>query len=425
MPSHALQRLAPRDEGREQQVAERPVLEEQRPQHLALDRDVAQRLRDDRRQEHGLPGEQVQLAEEARRAVADDLVARGVEDRDLALEDRDERIAPVADAGRGRRRRPPCAPRRARRASRADADESGGLAGAATSEEPSRGRAQLVPPGPRAPGLGGDDERDGGDDARRKSRRCDCEPEVRDRRAREHGGNRQRRVRDDVERGDDRRTVGGRDRRRPAPAARRGTRHRSRRRRRASRPGRRGPSRSAAATTISRMPAASASEPARRRATVAIRLVRNWAMPAAAASTTIPMPAAITFVVLEELAPRAAGRARRRARRSTRRRALRASEHERTARRRRDARALRPSAGSAAARRTGSGMRYAPTRRARRGRAGRRRAERAARRRAGRASEETRMPRPSPPAAGEAVGQADGGRVAARMEVEQRGARPR
>ena len=43
------------------------------------------------------PGQQVHLAEEARGAVADDLVAGGVEDRRLALEDRDERVALVAD----------------------------------------------------------------------------------------------------------------------------------------------------------------------------------------------------------------------------------------------------------------------------------------------------------------------------------------
>ena len=96
-PSHLLQRLAPRDEGRQQEVAQRPVLEQQRPQRVAIDRDVAQRLRDDRRQEDGLPGEEVHLAEEARRAVADDLVAGRIEDRHLAFEDRDERVAPVAD----------------------------------------------------------------------------------------------------------------------------------------------------------------------------------------------------------------------------------------------------------------------------------------------------------------------------------------
>ena len=98
MPVDLLQRLAPLDERREQQVAERPVLEQQRPQHVAVDGDVAQRLRDDGGEEDGLPGEQVHLAEEAGGAVADDLVAGRVEDRDLALEDRDERVARVADA---------------------------------------------------------------------------------------------------------------------------------------------------------------------------------------------------------------------------------------------------------------------------------------------------------------------------------------
>ena len=43
------------------------------------------------------PEQEVHLAEEARRAVPDDLVAGGVEDGHLALDDRDERVAPVAD----------------------------------------------------------------------------------------------------------------------------------------------------------------------------------------------------------------------------------------------------------------------------------------------------------------------------------------
>ena len=98
MPCDPLQRLAPGDERREHEVAERSVLEQQRAQRVAVDGDVAQRLRDDRGQEDGLPGEQVQLAEEAGGAVADDLVAGRVEDRDLALEDRDERIVRIADA---------------------------------------------------------------------------------------------------------------------------------------------------------------------------------------------------------------------------------------------------------------------------------------------------------------------------------------
>ena len=111
---------------REQQVAERPVLEQQRPQHLALDGDVAHRLGHHGGQVDGLAGQQVQLAEEARGAVADDLVPGGVEDRRLALEDRDERVALVADARRARRRPRRCAPRRsAASVSSCEADSSG------------------------------------------------------------------------------------------------------------------------------------------------------------------------------------------------------------------------------------------------------------------------------------------------------------
>jgi hypothetical protein len=59
--------------GRQHKVAERPVLVEQEgAEGLALDRDVPQRLRHDRRQED-LAGEQVHLAEEARLSVAQDL----------------------------------------------------------------------------------------------------------------------------------------------------------------------------------------------------------------------------------------------------------------------------------------------------------------------------------------------------------------
>src|SRR6185312_15339266 len=47
--------------------------------------------------EDRLAREEVQLAEELSRAAADDLVAGAVEDRDLPLEDRDERIRRVAD----------------------------------------------------------------------------------------------------------------------------------------------------------------------------------------------------------------------------------------------------------------------------------------------------------------------------------------
>ena len=75
-PVELLERLAPRHERRQQQVGQRAVLEQQRPQRVAVDGDVAHRLRDDRGQEHRLARQQVHLAEEARRAVADDLVCR-------------------------------------------------------------------------------------------------------------------------------------------------------------------------------------------------------------------------------------------------------------------------------------------------------------------------------------------------------------
>ena len=96
-PFHALQRLAPRDERREHQVAERAVLVEERAQRAALDRDVAQRLGHERVDEHGLPRQEVQLAEEAGGAVPDEFVPGRVDDRDLSFENRDERIAPIAD----------------------------------------------------------------------------------------------------------------------------------------------------------------------------------------------------------------------------------------------------------------------------------------------------------------------------------------
>ena len=97
-PLKSLKRLAPGHERREQQVAQRPVVEEERPQLITVDRDVAQGLRDNRGEEDGLARQQVHLAEEARGAVPDDLVARRVEYRDLALDDRDERIPAVAHA---------------------------------------------------------------------------------------------------------------------------------------------------------------------------------------------------------------------------------------------------------------------------------------------------------------------------------------
>jgi hypothetical protein len=97
-PLLALECLAARHEARQQHVAERPVLEQQRAQLFAIDRDVAQRLRGHGRQVDGLAGHEVHLSHESRGAVAHDLLARGVEHSDLALEDRNERIARVADA---------------------------------------------------------------------------------------------------------------------------------------------------------------------------------------------------------------------------------------------------------------------------------------------------------------------------------------
>jgi hypothetical protein len=93
----ALERFPPSDEGREDKVAERSVVEQECAQRLAVDRDVAQRFGHDRRHEHGLSRQEVQLAEKARGAVADDLVAGRVKDGHLALTDGDERIRAVAD----------------------------------------------------------------------------------------------------------------------------------------------------------------------------------------------------------------------------------------------------------------------------------------------------------------------------------------
>src|SRR5262245_40998315 len=92
-----LQPFPARHERPEQQIAERAVVEQKCSQFLALDGDVAQRLGHDGREEDGLSREQVRLAEEAARAVAVDLRTGLVEDGRLALDDRDQRIASVAD----------------------------------------------------------------------------------------------------------------------------------------------------------------------------------------------------------------------------------------------------------------------------------------------------------------------------------------
>jgi hypothetical protein len=92
-----LEDLAPAHERVQQHLGERPVFEQQWPQLIAVDRDVAHRLRHDAIDVDGLPREQVQLAEEAPRTLARDLVPSTVEDRRLALDDDDERIAGFTD----------------------------------------------------------------------------------------------------------------------------------------------------------------------------------------------------------------------------------------------------------------------------------------------------------------------------------------
>jgi hypothetical protein len=90
-----LQRLTTVDERREDDVAERPVVEQHGPEGVSLDRDVPQRLRHDCGQENRLSRQEVQLPNEAGGAVTHELVPRAVEDRDLPLANRDERIAGV------------------------------------------------------------------------------------------------------------------------------------------------------------------------------------------------------------------------------------------------------------------------------------------------------------------------------------------
>jgi hypothetical protein len=62
-----LEHFAPRDEGWQHEIAEPRVLEQKRAQRLALDGDVAKRLGDDRGDEHGLAGQEIELAEKAGR----------------------------------------------------------------------------------------------------------------------------------------------------------------------------------------------------------------------------------------------------------------------------------------------------------------------------------------------------------------------
>ncbi len=93
-----LEQLPAAYEGAEEQLRKRAVVEEKLPQGVAIDRDVAHRLGDDRGDEDRLPRHQAYLAQEARSAVPDDLSTSLVEHRRLALDDRDERVSPIADA---------------------------------------------------------------------------------------------------------------------------------------------------------------------------------------------------------------------------------------------------------------------------------------------------------------------------------------
>ena len=79
------------------EIAERAVLVEEQAQGAALDRDVAKRLEHERADENRLTREEVQFSEEAGGALPDDLIPGRVDDRDLSLENRNERICPIAD----------------------------------------------------------------------------------------------------------------------------------------------------------------------------------------------------------------------------------------------------------------------------------------------------------------------------------------
>ena len=93
----ALERLSPGDEGREDEVAKRTVVEQQRAQCVAVNRDVAQRFFHDRVHKDCLPREKVQLAEKARGPVSHDLVSVRVDDCDFALKNGYEGIDRVSD----------------------------------------------------------------------------------------------------------------------------------------------------------------------------------------------------------------------------------------------------------------------------------------------------------------------------------------
>ena len=100
-PGDLLQRFAPRDERRQHEAAERPVIEQQGAQRFPLDGDVPHRLRGPGGHECRLPGQEIDLAEELRRAVSRDLVAGGVEHGDLPFQDHDEGVVLIADPVQG------------------------------------------------------------------------------------------------------------------------------------------------------------------------------------------------------------------------------------------------------------------------------------------------------------------------------------
>jgi hypothetical protein len=96
-PLALLEQLTPLDKRGQQQVGERAVLEKKTPEHVTIDGYVAHRLGHDCGQKGRLPREQVHFPEEARSAVADNLLTRGIGHRDLALDYRHERVILVAD----------------------------------------------------------------------------------------------------------------------------------------------------------------------------------------------------------------------------------------------------------------------------------------------------------------------------------------
>jgi hypothetical protein len=89
---------SPGHERGEKEVAERAVFVENRVQCSALDGDVLQRLGHERAHEQRLPRQEVQLPEDARRPVPDQLVPVRVDDRGLSFEDRHERVCRIADS---------------------------------------------------------------------------------------------------------------------------------------------------------------------------------------------------------------------------------------------------------------------------------------------------------------------------------------